>query len=228
MTASDILNLAATVATVQIICDLVANWRVYSKEPYERALGALSRTKTKLEREKVAVAKELQKPAEVVKATTKKKSGSKADKLTARLKRAEDDHADALALVARKHTVPGVFTSLVFVILLRILGAEHKGKIIGILPFAPFPLLQRLTARGLEFGPLMFEPDTDKVTGTSQACVFMFIYFLCGFSVKFYAGKLFGKKPPPGAESIMSLMNSPAGEKMMRSMGVDPNDLKME
>jgi hypothetical protein len=228
MTAAEILNLAVTVATVQILCDLVANWRVYSQEPYERAVGGLSRAKTKLERETVAVARERQKPAEATKGTTTKKSGSKADKLSKRLKRAEDDHADALSLVARKHTVPGVFTSLVFVILLRILGAEHKGKIIGVLPFAPFPILQRLTARGLEFGPLLFEPDTDKVTDTSQACVFMFIYFLCGFSVKFYAGKLFGARPPAGAESIMSLMDGPAGQKMMRSMGVDPNDYKME
>ena len=43
MTASDILNIVVTVAVVQGICDLLAYWRVYSSEAYDRALEKRSR-----------------------------------------------------------------------------------------------------------------------------------------------------------------------------------------
>jgi hypothetical protein len=134
MTASEILQLATTVATVQILCDLVFNWRAYSQEPYQRALSALSRSKLKYEQETIAIAKEKDKAKSS--APTSKKS--KADRLFKRLQRAKDDHAEARGVVARKHIPPGFFTLIIFVILLRILGTEHKGKIIGVLPFVPY------------------------------------------------------------------------------------------
>jgi hypothetical protein len=242
MTASEILQVAMTVGTVQIICDLVANWIIFSKEPYQRSVGALTRTKLKVEKERAVlkVAADTSSTTNATTATTsrssstssKKGSGSassnKADKLAKRLERAEGDHAEALSIVARKHMVPGFCVSLVFFILLRILGTEFQGKLIGVLPFAPFPFVQRLTARGLEFGDLQFISTTPKVTETGQACSFMFIYFLCALSVKFYANKLFGTRPPLGAESIMSMVDSPLGHKAMKSMGLDPKDLKTE
>jgi hypothetical protein len=113
---------------------------------------------------------------------------------------------------------------VLFLLLLRILGTEYKGLMIGIrtyskeivayihmirettihytsyrciqfssglwlssvshsilfscftVPFAPFPFLQRVTGRSLEFGDLAFESMSDKVTDTSQACAFVFVY----------------------------------------------------
>ena len=230
MTAPEILQLATTVATVQILCDLISNWRIFSREPYQRALGALERSKNKLAREKAAVAAKQEAAASSTTSTTKKGASSKAEKLAKRLERVEADHADAVGAVARRHMVPNVLTSLVFFILLRILGLEHKGHIIGILPFTPFSLAQRLTLRGLEFGDLQFEPldSSGKVTSTAQATSFIFIYFLCTFSVKYYASRLFGTRPPPGAESALSVIETSQGQKMMKYMGVDPKDLKME
>ena len=210
MTASEILNLAGTVATVQIICDGIANWRIYSQEPYQRALGALSRSKAKLERERVAVGKESAKVGAATSTSNSKKQ--KADRLAKRLQRAEDDYAEARGNVARKHVAPGFISAVIFMIILRILGTEHKGNVMGILPFTPFSLIKRLTARGLEFDPqLSFEPVSEKVTDVGQACSFMFIYFLCTFSIKYYAGRIFGTKPPAGTEGLMSIMDSPAG-----------------
>jgi hypothetical protein len=92
----------------------------------------------------------------------------------------------------------------------------------------PCIFLQRLTARGIEFGPLQYEPISNAVTDTSQACAFMFVYFLCGFLVKYYASKIFGTRPPAGAESITTIMDSPQGQKLMRQVSFDPNDLKMD
>ena len=226
MTAPDILQLAVTIAVMQIFCDLIANWLIFNKDRYQRALGALSRAKNKLEREKVAIGKESSKDIAINASSNSKKS--KAERLMKRLQRAEDEYSEAKGVVARKHIAPGFFTSVFFVLLLRILGTEHKGQIMGIIPFTPFQILRKLTARGIEFGPLQYDPISEKVTSTDQACGFMFIYVLCGFSVKYYAGKLFGTKPPAGAEGVTSIMDSPTGQNMIRALGVDPADLKVD
>jgi len=227
MTAPEILQLVTTVVVVQIGCDLVANWRVFNQAPYKKLLGQADRAKSKLDREIAAAGKE---PAQASSVSGKSgKKSSRAEKMAKRLQRAQDDYSEALANVAKKHTVPSVMTSVMFLVLLRILGTEYKGNIIGVLPFTPFKFLQRLTLRGLTFVEGADEfVGTEKVGSTSQAAAFMFIYFLCGISVKFYAGRFFGTRPPKGAESIMSVMDSPEGQKMIRKMGFDPDDLKME
>jgi hypothetical protein len=177
MTAADILRIATTVGTVQLLCDLISNWRIYGKEPYQRALGALSRAKWKHDKA-LADSKEA---GGVVKKDAKEtssggKKGTKVDRHTKRLQRTEDDYLEAASEVARRHTVPSVFISVLFIILLRILGTEYKGQMVGILPFSPFSFLQRFFGRGLEFGDLAFESMSDKVTDTSQACSFVFVY----------------------------------------------------
>ncbi|WP_288992899.1 hypothetical protein, partial [uncultured Marinobacter sp.] len=106
MTAADILRIATTVGTVQILCDLLSNWRIYGKEPYQRALGALSRQKWK--RDKVladskADSKEAKKDAKET-SNGGKKGSSKVDKHAKRLQRAEDDYLEAASEVARRHT----------------------------------------------------------------------------------------------------------------------------
>jgi hypothetical protein len=36
-------------------------------------------------------------------------------------------------------------------------------------------------------------------------------------SIKYYVGKLFGTQPPAGAEGMMAVLDSPAGQKLMKS-----------
>ena len=131
-------------------------------------------------------------------------------------------------MVVAKHTLPNLLSSLFFVILLRILGAENKGKVIAILPFKPWKLLGRLSRRGLDFTnmPTGFIEDSSSVT-FEQASSYLFIYFLCTMSVKVYCNKLFGVRPRAEG-GLFSLMDSPQGRKMAQAMGVDPDDLKFD
>jgi hypothetical protein len=228
MTAPEILRIAITVGVVQLICDLLAHWRVYSKEPYQKSLEKLSRTKFKLDQVK---AKESNTKESVsTSSASNKKNNTKADRNAKMLKRAEDDHADALANVARRHTVPGIMTSIVFVILMRILGTELKGKILAILPFAPIPFFNRITARGLEFstGASVVQLEKGGTIDLAQAASFTIVYMLTAASVKYYVHQLISTKPPLGAESIMAMVDSPQGQKVLRSVGIDPVDLKAE
>jgi hypothetical protein len=48
MTASEILHIAVTVGICQICLDLFSNWWVYKGEKYKRSIGALERSRWKL------------------------------------------------------------------------------------------------------------------------------------------------------------------------------------
>jgi len=236
MTASEIARICITVGVIQALCDLFAYWRIYSKESYQRALEKRDRANFKYQKAKKdhEAAKELaEKTSETVTSPKKgskssKGGSSKLEKQAKILQRTEDDFNDSTANVARHHVASGVLTSIIFVILMRVLGAEYKGNVIGVLPFSPFNLLRRITGRGLDFGDAKLESTSDKVTDTSQACAFVFIYLLSASGVKFYVNKLFGTQSPPGADGVMSIVNSPTGQKIMKSVGIDPEDLKQE
>jgi hypothetical protein len=142
-----------------------------------------------------------------------------------RLARSKEDYGEQCSEVARRHTGPGMLSSIFFVILLRILGAEHKGNVMALMPFVPFNFLTRITARGLDWGDVASLEGTD--VAVKQATSFLFIYLLSGLSVKYFINKAFGTQPPPGADKgILTVMESPQGQKMMKSMGIDPDELK--
>jgi uncharacterized membrane protein (DUF106 family) len=207
MTGSEIIHIAITVGVVQLVCDLLAKYLVFEKDPYKRAVSAMERAKWKLDKATLDLAKNA--------------------KHQKRHKRAEDDYAEIAAEVARRHMGPGMLTSFLFIILLRILGAEHKGNVMAVLPFVPFNFLTRITARGLEWNEASDMMLDGSPVHAKQAASFMFIYFLCTFSVKFFVHKAFGTTPPAGADKgIMSTMDSPQGKQVMNMMGVDPAEYK--
>lgn len=218
MTAHDILRVAMTVSAVQIICDLLARYFVYSKPTYTRAVGALERARTKYDK--------------LAKETASKTPGKQQDKVQKRLDRAKEDLGEAKSEVAKRHSSPGIWSSMLFMLMFRVLGAEHSGKVMGVLPFVPFRLLRKVTLRGLEFGDDLGTSVFQESTGVDtvhQACSFVIIYLLCNLGVKFYVHKLVGEAPPPGAEGgLLAVLESPKIAKGLRQMGIDPDELKME
>lgn len=218
MTASEIVSVAVTVSVAQIICDLVTKKLVYQKEPYKRAMGALERAQEKYDR--------LEKEYET------KKALKQGDKVKKRLDRAKDDLGEARAEVARRHAAPGMLVGLIFLILFRVLSAEHSGKVFAILPFVPHWIVRKITMRGLDFqGDLGLSVlnDSAGVKSVEQACSFTLIYLLSNMSVKFFAHKLVGETPPPGADQgLFSVMESPNIKRGLKQMGFDPDELKQD
>ena len=236
MTADDIVRIVVTVAIAQFACDAIAYWRIFSQEPYQRAVAAYGRAKWKKDKAKKD-AQELGINTDGSTETTpstntsgKQKSQNKILRTQKAWERADQDCNDAAAMVSRRFMLPNFLTSILFVILLRIMGLEYKGQIMALLPFTPWSFFQRVSARGLEFSDLAYEQPTSNslVTETGQAASFVVIYMLTGLSVKFYVNKLFGTKPPPGADGMMNLTQSSWGKRWLASVGVDPNELKME
>jgi uncharacterized membrane protein (DUF106 family) len=209
MTTSDIINIVVTVATTQLGCELLANYFIFRSDSYERVLGILSRATYKLTK--------LEDPSKVINEKQQKK-----------LQKAKDEVAEAAANVARAHTSPSFFTSIVFLILYRILATEYYGKVVAILPFAPWSFIRRVTMRGLKFDVEQFEPS-GGLTDPNQACSFIAVYILSTLSVKFVVSKIFGTKPPKGAGGgLMGMVDSPQGQKLLKNWGMDNESLGKE
>lgn len=217
MTAQDIVKVAITVTITQIVIDLMARQFIFKKEPYQRALKALERATAKHDK--------------LVKEKASKSAGKQQDKVQKRLDLAKDDMGEAKAEVSKRHSGPGIISGVVFMVMFRVLGAEHSGKIIGVLPFVPWSVLRRITLRGLDFGADLGASSFEQSTGVDsvhQACSFILIYFLCNMGIKFYVHKLVGEPPAPGVEGgMMGVLESPQITKSLRQMGLDPEELKM-
>jgi|Transcript_963 hypothetical protein len=241
MTASEVVHIAGTVAVVQVVIDLLTRYMVFQKEPYQQSVVTLERMRAK--RDKALALAESSKATSAATNKGGKLSGA-AEKNAKKAKFAQDDFHAAAADVARRHTRPGMLSSLFFFILYRVLSAEYDGKVVAVLPFVPWPMLRRLSTRGLILPPqsivtellstVQHDPSSTDgvdsiipaVTSPQQACSFLFIYMLCTFSVKFIMGKIFAKKPPAGADrGLGTMLENPNAQKFLSSMGVDPDEL---
>jgi hypothetical protein len=214
MPAADIVRIAVTVGVVQATCDLFAHWFIYSTAAYQRILERLQRAESKVN-------------------SYQGKTGG--DKHAKRIKAAADEKSILVATVARQHMMPNLFVSILFVILMRVLASEYGGgRIIAVLPFViPYSFLRRMvTMRGLAFQDnveyyVPTDSEGSKVDTIQQACSFTFIYILATMSVKYYVHQLLGTPPPPGAENLASLADTPQGKVMMKSWtGIDVDEYK--
>jgi hypothetical protein len=99
----------------------------------------------------------------------------------------------------------------------------------AVIPFAPWNLLARISTRGLDWKAIPEEVLDGSTIVAKQAGSFLIIYLLSGLSVKYFVDKLVGEKAPDGADrGILSVMESPKGQRLMKSMGIDPDDFKTE
>jgi hypothetical protein len=132
------------------------------------------------------------------------------------------------------YTIPPkkMWGGLYFFILLRILGAEYKGKVIGLFPFVPYKIIGRVTARGLDWNDVPADVDLaslDTKLDIKQAISFLCIYVLSTLTVKFYVHKLVAIQPPKGADQgFMTVAESPMVKNTLNAFGINPDDLKME
>jgi len=140
MTAADIFRIMSTVTITQVICDLLARRLVFSKSRYSHSLQTLERARGR--RDKVLSTTTSEPP-------TSRTSAKAIEKHNKKIQRVEDDFAEAAAKVSKFHTTPNILTSVVFLILYRVLSADYKGKVVAVLPFQPWSLVRRLTMRNV-------------------------------------------------------------------------------
>ena len=213
MTTSDIIHIVGTVLVVQLGCDYLSRRYIHTGELYQHQVRILERAQSKLARLEA--------------------NSSDKEKHLKKLGQAKEDVQNAAGEVARRHGSPGVYVSILFVLLYRILATEYAGKVIAVLPFKPYGFVSYVVNRGIDLKSVEIPdgvlPLTGPVTDKTQACGFLFVYILATLSVKFYVTQAIGIPPPKGAEGgLMTVVESHYGKKAMKSLGINPEDLKMD
>jgi len=208
MTAAEVMNIIVTVGVSQLVIDLLANYFIFKGKDYTRLLDQMERAKWNLDRAEADAAKNPTKNAK-------------------RLLRAQEEYSTHSSNVASKHNAPNLIGSIYFLILLRILGAEHRGQFMAVVPFVPLRFFQRVTARGLDWSNVDMDTAFEGITNISyqQGASFLFIYMLSALSVKFFVSQLVGTPPPPGADGgFFQFLQTPQGRRVVKSFGYDPDE----
>lgn len=254
MTVSDIGKIIVTVGITQLTADLLLRRYIFQSESYQRTVSSFERAKSRRDRTAASIDAKNKQQTDPKNAGGKGKqqapSAKSLEKDQKKLQRENEELSAIAAEVARKHTMSGFYTSIIFLLLYKILSAEYSGKVVGVLPFQPFKLLQRMTFMSLggasklsvgevqtlwveSFnGPDATVPGADAsmppdVQNVSQACAFSFIYMLCSLTVKMMINMAFGTKAPRGAdEGVTTFMDSPQSQKMFKAFGMDPDEVK--
>ncbi|KAL3811668.1 hypothetical protein ACHAXA_002762 [Cyclostephanos tholiformis] len=216
MTVSDIRHIACAVGATELLLCLLSRKFIFQSESYTRTVSAFERAKTRRERTVASLA--------IKQAQPKTQKSMEKDKK--KMDRENEELKSLAAEVARRHTLSSFYQSMAFLVLYRVLAAEYGGKVVALLPFQPFKLMQKMTFRGLTL-PSEYTPAFADVSNASQACTFAFIYILCTFSVKMMVNMAFGTKPPPGADDgVGNMMETPQSKKMMETFGVKPEEVQ--
>lgn len=243
MTVAVIGKVAFAVASTEFLSCIIARKWIFQSESYKRTKKSFERAKER--RDKTATSLAAKQAAR--EKQSKQTSQKSVDKEAKKLLRENEELSSLAAEVARRHTMANFYPSIAFLILYRILAAEYSGKVVALLPFKPFHLLQRITFRGMseltaeevqslwmqsEGGPDATIPGASApmspdVSSATQACAFAFIYLLCSLSVKIIVNMAFATKPPPGADDgVGTLMEAPQSQKLMKNFGVDAAEVK--
>ena len=110
MTASDISSIVVTVGFCQFLIDLLSNYLVFNGDPYQRSIRTMERLKGKLDKAEADLK-------------------NKGEKHRKKFDRADADYRASRADIARRHFAPALIASMFYLMLMRILGTEHKGKV---------------------------------------------------------------------------------------------------
>ena len=243
MTISAIGNIALAVGITELLACIISRKIIFQSKSYTRTVAY--HEKATARRDKTVASLAVKHPSQ------QPKSQKHAERDNKRLEWENKEVSSLAAEIAKRHSQVSVCQSIAFLVLYRILAVEFSGIIVGLLPFQPFTLLQRMTFRGFsnmtisEVQSLWMEqsnggysgPDGTipgamgsvhpDVSSASQACSFAFIFFLCSFSIKAIVQTAFGTKPPPGADDYVgSVIDAPQGQKLLNNFGLKAEEVK--
>jgi len=254
MTVNDIGKIALSVGVTQLLADLLSHKLIYQSDHYKKKAATFQRAKEKHEKTAAALAskrrmyeeqKRDQKRNILGKKTSQQISEKSLEKDEKKLKFESDDLTRLADEVVRSHKFATIYASIASLLMFQKLKTEYSGKIVALLPFQPFYLLQKMTFWGLaeaagvksstEFhfqwvkalgaGEDSITKPTSPfpaVPHASQACAFAFIYFLCSMTVKMMIGMIFAVKPPPGADETVATLFERKSKNIMEKFGLAP------
>jgi calcium load-activated calcium channel len=170
----DSLLVVAISAATAVLCEAISWLLIYRTATYNSLRASIERHSRKLDAMKSGGASA---------SSGALPAGSSRAKKMDRVETSLKDAARELSLAKLKS---GAVVAAVLFVVFGLLNSLFEGRAVAKLPFAPVPLVQRMSHRGL--------PGNDPTD-----CSMVFLYFLCSMSIRTNLQKLLGFAPPRAA-----------------------------
>lgn len=174
----DSLSVVAISAATAVLCEAISWLLIYRTATYNSLRATIERHSRKLDAMKSSSS-----GGSSASSGAAQPAGSSRAKKMDRVETSLKDAARELSLAKLKS---GAVVAAVLFVVFGLLNSLFEGRAVAKLPFAPVPLVQRMSHRGL--------PGTDPTD-----CSMVFLYFLCSMSIRTNLQKLLGFAPPRAA-----------------------------
>ncbi|XP_062212236.1 uncharacterized protein LOC133913186 [Phragmites australis] len=176
----DSLSVVAISAATAVLCEAISWLLIYRTATYNSLRASIERHSRKLDAMKSGSNSSSSSGAGA--SSSAQPASSRAKKMD-RVETSLKDAARELSLAKLKS---GAVVAAVLFVVFGLLNSLFEGRVVAKLPFAPVPLVQRMSHRGL--------------TGNDPTdCSMVFLYFLCSMSIRTNLQKLLGFAPPRAA-----------------------------
>ncbi|KMZ71721.1 Transmembrane and coiled-coil domain-containing protein [Zostera marina] len=173
-----------------ILCESISWLLIYRTSSYKSLRSTIDKASKKLETMKTTPSHELSSSSSASSSSIKKSSKTKKiDRVETSLKESTRD------LSLSKFKSGAVVAGVLFVVF-GLLNSMFEGRPVAKLPFVPFPLIKKMSHRGLSG-----DDPTD--------CAMAFLYLLCSISIRTNLQKFLGFAPPRGAPGSGGLFPMP-------------------
>ncbi|AQK63341.1 fb27 [Zea mays] len=174
----DSLSVVGISAATAVLCEAMSWLLIYRTATYNSLRASIERHSRKLDAMKSGSTSASSGTA----ASSAQPASSRAKKMD-RVETSLKDAARELSLAKLKS---GAVVAVMLFVVFGLLNSLFEGRTVAKLPFAPIPLVQRMSHRGL--------PGNDPTD-----CSMVFLYFLCSMSIRTNLQKLLGFAPPRAA-----------------------------
>ena len=177
----DSLSVVAISGATAVLCEAISWLLIYRTATYNSLRASIERHSRKLDSMKSGSAGNG--PSSNSNSSQPAASSSSRAKKMDRVETSLKDAARELSLAKLKS---GAVVAAVLFVVFGLLNSLFEGRAVAKLPFAPVPLVQRMSHRGI--------PGNDPTD-----CSMVFLYFLCSISIRTNLQKLLGFAPPRAA-----------------------------
>ncbi|WOL02621.1 calcium load-activated calcium channel [Canna indica] len=166
------------------LCEAISWLLIYRTSTYKSLRSSIDKASKKLDSMKsTSVSSASKKPSSSSSSASLSSSSSSRAK---KMDRVETSLKDATRDLSLSKFKSGAVVAAVLFVVFGLLNSLFEGRIVAKLPFAPIPLVLKMSHRGL--------PGTDPTD-----CSMVFLYFLCSISIRTNLQKYLGFAPPRGA-----------------------------
>ncbi|CAN6281611.1 unnamed protein product [Urochloa humidicola] len=182
MRYGDSVSVVAISAATAVLCEAISWLLIYRTATYNSLRASIERHSRKLDAMKSGSGGAASSSGSAAGGSSAPPASSRAKKMD-RVETSLKDAARELSLAKLKS---GAVVAAVLFVVFSLLNSLFEGRAVAKLPFAPVPLVQRMSHRGL--------PGNDPTD-----CSMVFLYFLCSMSIRTNLQKLLGFAPPRAA-----------------------------